>query len=835
MCMKFSHLAIFILIALPLIVSGQGKPVLGNNYNKYIREMESYYSTHPKGKGSGYKQYMRWRHKMDVKMGRDSIIRNFSVLDNAEMNRYKRRIKDSDRATHGDWEDLGPYDYTAFDSYSQGGLGRVNCIEFHPTDPNIFWVGTPAGGVWKTTNGGLNWQCITNHFVSLGVTEIAVNYLNPDIIYILTGDGDGGDSPSLGVLKTTDGGLTWQTTGLSFNESQNYLGYDLVLHPTIPSFMFVALQSNDENPTILYSNNSGDTWVPVLSGMTVWDIDFKPGNPSVIYAATSMGLYKSVTNGSSFIPSNTGLPAPGTFVRFEIAVSPSQPENLYAVFGGDHPAGTFGGLFKSTNSGASFVMQSNTPNILSPTNDGGGTKNQAGYDLDIIVDPVNDNIVFVGGINIWKSTNSGVSWNRETWWTRNEEPVNPYVHADMHCLRFRGARLYSCNDGGVYYTDDAGNSFTEISNGLGIMQFYDIAVHDGNYMGGTQDNGTNGTSVGNLEANHLLNGDGFGCTWHNSDHSIQFLSWQGGIYRRQFGTNLPIISENDAFWYTKLTMSTSNNHLFAIKNLNRLIRGYEITWPNNWGWYDSGTATYTSAIIKGYRQGVTDPNIMYVASDSVLLKSTSIFTLPTPPWSALPHPEPNLYYSGIEIDPNDAQKVWVICGGYQDGKKVYHSVDGGMTWTNISGSLPNIPLRSIVRDAGNKLYVGSEGGVFYKSSAASDWVYFSNGLPTVPVYNLKISGNYLYAGTYGRGIWRTEKFTPCETNLTLTPMNDTSDPFTPGTAYYTADNTITSTRILSGSLGTHNYYQAGQKIELLDGFWAKEGTVLNAKIGGCPD
>jgi photosystem II stability/assembly factor-like uncharacterized protein len=817
----------------------QKKPVLGNDYSLYTKQMDDFYKTNYKGKGSGYKQYMRWRYLMDTRVGTSGLLRNFDLMNNLELEKYKRKHMDNSRSVHGQWEDLGPTDYYVSDVYSGGGLGRINCMAFHPTNPDIFWAGSPVGGLWKTIDGGLNWQCITNNFASIGISDIAVDYTNPDVIYILTGDDDGADSNCIGILKTTDGGVTWKNTNFALNPIQNIFGRVLALHPSSPNILLVGLVDNSDvgNPTLLYTYDGGDHWVTLMSDITVFDIEFKPGSPNTVYAATQIGVFKSTVAGiPNFIISNSGLPA-SAFLRSELGVSPSQPENLYVLFGGTDPAGTFKGLYKSTDSGESFELKSNTPNILSNTMSGDGSDNQAGYDLTITVDPADDNKVFVGGINCWKSINGGTSWGRETWWTRNFAESDPYVHADFHCLYFRGSRLYAGNDGGIYYTDNFGHSWTEISKGLGIMQFYDIAIHDGKYMGGSQDNGTNEREIGNMQTHNIAGGDGFGCTWHNTDHSIQFLSTEDNLIRRQAESNLFIKEDFDQFWFTKLKMATDVDHLFAIQSYNELIRGHQNAFPHDWSWYYSGTQYLANGILKNYVQGIDIPNIMYVVSERRLLKTTSIYSLPSVTWDTLPTPDQNLYYTGIDIHPDDAQKIWIVCGDYLDGKKVYSSTDGGMTWTNISCSLPNIPMRCIIfqNTGSGNLYVGTEIGVFYKSLTMSDWVYFGNNLPAVPVFDLKISDGYIYAGTYGRGIWRSDLFSNCETNLTLTPANDTYSPYSPGTQNYTAQNTITTSRIYNGSLGTNIYHSAGQKVEFIEGFWAKDGTFINASTDGCPD
>lgn len=814
----------------------QKKPALGNDYSLYTTQMDEFYNNNFKGKGSGYKQYMRWKFLMDTRVGTSGKLRNFDLINNMELEKYRRKHDDNSRSVHGQWEDLGPHDYYVSDVYSGGGIGRINCMAFHPSDPNIFWAGSPVGGLWKTTDGGNTWQCITNNFASIGISDIAVNFNNPDIIYIMTGDGDDGDSNCIGILKTTDGGLTWRNTNFTVNTSETILGHVLAIHPSSPDTLLAGFVDNSsvDNPTLIYTYDGGDHWITLMSDITVWDIEFKPGSPNTIYTSTQNGVFKS--NGAdipNFLPSNSGLPSDG-FLRCELAVSASQPQNLYVVYGGDDPAGTFKGLFKSTDSGETFVMKSNTPNILSNTLSGDGSDNQAGYDLAITVDPADDNKVFVGGINCWKSTNGGTSWGRETWWTRNFAESDPYVHADFHCLYFRGSRLYAGNDGGIYYSDNFGHSWTEISSGLGIMQFYDIAIHDGTYMGGSQDNGTNEREIGNLQTHNIAGADGFGCTWHNSDHSIQYLSTQSDIIRRQFGSNINIESANDAYWFTKLKMSNSNDHLFAIKSTNTLFLGHEVIWPSTWEWVNTGIIS--DSIVKNYCQGIDNTNKMYVVTESRILRTDDISTLPAT-WITLPNPDTSLYYAGIDIHPADAQKIWIVCGDYLDGKKVYSSTDGGMTWTNISGTLPNVPMRCIIfqNTGSGNLYVGTEVGVFYKSLEMPDWVYFGNNLPAVMVLDLKISNGYIYAGTHGRGLWRSDLFSNCETNLTLTPANDTYNPYSPGTQHYSAEESITSSRIYNGSLGTQIYHSAGQKVEFVEGFWAKEGTYINAATTGCPD
>ncbi len=819
------------------------------NYNTYTRQMDEYYSNNDRGRGTGFKQYMRWRHEMDLKVGRNGLVQNFSKLNNdAFANTFaKIQKKGAKVQSNGLWEDLGPHDYYTSDSYSNSGLGRVNCMAFHPTNTNIFWAGTPAGGLWKTTNGGLNWTCISNQFASIGISDIAVNYLNPNIIYILTGDVDGGDSFSIGVLKTSDGGLTWKKTGLSFDASQAITGFALRMHPVDPNILLVGLQQPGIAPfaTCRISTDGANTWANKIFDIAVTDIEFKPGNPAIIYASTINGLMKSTNTGGTFTPAGAGLPSLG--VRTHIAISPSAPNNLYFIHAGVPAVNQFNGLYKSTNSGDNFNLQSNSPNIYGRHASGNDNQDQSGYDLGMVVDPTTDARVIVGSINCWKTDNSGSTWSRETWGDRSFGAVDPFVHNDFHNVYYNGGRLYAVTDGGIVYSLDQGNSWTEISAGLGNMQFYKIDVHNDSYIGGTQDNGCNGTTFGNMQTHNLLGGDGFGVAWHTGDRSIQFLSSQSGIIRRQFGTNLEIYNGSNAFWFTELSMSKSTpEHLWCI-NLSaptgtfagrNLMRGNQVSilaW--DWGWQNTNTAAFLTNGIRGYAQGTNNTEVMYVVSTNEIIRSANVNTIPST-WVVKTNPFPAGLISNVEVDPANANRVWVTYSGYNAGNKVFRSIDGGNTWTNVSGTLPNVPIRCLVYDSpgSDKIYLGTEIGVFYKSGTMPDWEYFSNNLPNVPVNDLKIMGTYLYAGTFGRGIWRSPINTACPPTLTLTPANETNlNIYAPGTQVHAASVSLTSTRVYPGSVGTNIYYHGGTLVDLKEGFEIKTDAYMEVKNKGCPE
>jgi len=789
-----------------------------DNYKTVINNIDQHFENAGKGRGSGYKQYMRWRYKMDVNIHPDQPIRNNQSISNREYKKLKNSAVSSNRETNGKWESLGPYA-----AAGSSGVGRINCLAFHPSDSNIMWAGAPNGGLWKTTDGGASWTMISNYFASLGISGIAVDYTNPNIIYILTGDGDGGDSFSIGVLKTTDGGINWNSTGLSFDLTSLVRGFFIKIHPTNPQNLMVGTIQG------LYTTlNGGSNWTQGLASNWVWDLEFKPGNPSIYYLATNSGVAK--VNGSILTFITSGMPT--SYERIALAVTAAAPNNVYALFGGDIATpGIFTGFYLSTTSGDSYNLQSTAPNILGWDN-GGDAGTQASYDLCIAVDATNASRIFIGGINAWTSLDSGLSWTRITHWAGSG---SPYVHADFHNMYYLNSTLFACNDGGVYKTNNNGSSWIDLSNDLNIMQFYHIDFYDNTWLGGTQDNGTHSANYGNLTSSELHGGDGFGCTWHNSDHSIQFMTSQSDIVRRQAGTNLFINQVANAFWFTELSMGTTTNHVFANSG-QVLLRGNQNVFPWDWSWPSTGSDVVLNDGIRGYQQGVNDPNVMYVVSGLEIVRTANIFSTPAS-WSVLTHPAPGTTLQNVTVDPANANRVWVVCSGLNAGYKVFKSETGGSSWINISGSLPNVQIRSIVYDTpgSDKIYIGTDLGVFFRNSTMSDWQYFSNNLPPANVSSLKIFGGFIYAGTFGRGIWRSPIYSSCPTNLSLTQVNDPGTIYNHGTQIHHASNVITNSRVISGNMGVEATYTAGNAIDFVEGFWAKTNTVVKAQIGSCPD
>ena len=797
--------------------------------------VEAYYRDKDKGRGSGYVHFMRWAHNVEPYAYPSGEIKNFQARIFSEYKAYQRKLEHLGRETHGKWFEQGPDSYVLGSGWN-GGNGRVNRVYFHPSNPSVFYICTPSGGLWRTQNAGVSWTCLTDGMPTLGVSGFAINYNNTNVMYLLTGDGDGNNSPSIGVLKSFDGGNTWVATDLNWAINWDYptmiRAFNLVMHPTNPEILYVAASNG-----IWKTSDGGQHW-QMKQGGVFFDIEFKPGDPAKMYATSTNYFWKSTNSGDNWVLD--GDPDfPTEFCRIEMAVSPDQPNSIYLLFGG-HVTGTgnghFSGVYRSVDEGAEFSLMSDAPNILGLSASGQDSTNQACYDLAIAVDPNNANTIYVGGINVWKSTNGGSSWSIISHWVEDNNTIG-YTHADIHDLRFNGSTLYCGSDGGIFRSTDGGANWTNLSSGLAIMQFYKIDVEGNIYSGGTQDNGCNQWTSATSTATHTIGADGFACLIDYTNTNIRYQSDQNNKYRSVNGgmsftsINVPGIS---GYWNSDWIMDPVEPERLYVAQRDI----WRTTSGGVSGWTDLNAGFTNNKNIESMAQGVSNRNRIY-ASDRLSIRTCGNVNSSSPDWSdisaGLPFAQAML--SDIVVDPLNAQRIWVSFYGFSNGNKVFYSPNGGTNWYNESGTLPNIPVNCIVYQAGTSdgLYIGTDIGVFYRNDGIGDWIYFPNGMPTVRVMDMDIEGGYLYAGTHGRGLWKSEMYTGCPSSYTLTPFNDPGNENFTGIQRYHAGSSITSSRIITGGIGTDVIYAAGSEITLTSGFHAKRNNLFVAKLEGCPE
>ena len=704
-------------------------------------------------KGLGIKQFERWRYYWQ---GRVDVNGNFPpeghVLN--EMENYRNSHSNFRYASGtGTWEQLGPIPLPANGTGQLNGSGRLNCIAFHPTNPNIIFVGAPAGGFWKSEDNGVTWAEYSNGLTRLGVSAIVIHPTNPNTIYIGTGDRDAGDAPGYGVWRSLDGGLTWAALNSGMgNRTVN----DLVIDPSNSNIMYAACS----NGYIYRTNNGGTSWSQSsFLGQNPKDIALHPTNSSIIYVGTggSSQFHRSSDSGVTFTQITSGLTTSGN--RLALAVSPNQPNWVYALIGG---GSGLVGVYRSTDGGLNFTTRTTTPNILGYATNG-GTGSQSWYDLVIVADPTNADVIYTGGVNIWKSTDGGATMNCASYWVGPSGGVDG-VHADQHALEFSPFtnNLYSGNDGGLYVTTDGAANWDDLSSGLAIAQLYKIGVSQtvqDLVINGHQDNGTSISRGTNFITE--IGGDGMECIIDPTDETYMYGALYYGDIRRSTngGTSFSAISGSvteGGAWVTPYKLDPNN--------ANTMFAGYANIWKNTA--VRTGT-TWTQISNFGGTNYITDlaiapsnSNVMYVsrAGTNRFFRTNDALGA-TPTWTNI---TANLPVAStpkdIEIDPANPAHLYIALGN-----DIYESTNSGNSWTNISGTLPNISLNTIVIDnasAVGAIYVGMDVGVYYRDNNMSDWSPYGTGLPNVEITELEIHYNNLecrstiYASTYGQGLWK---------------------------------------------------------------------------------
>jgi len=737
---------------------------------------EKYWSGRLDYKGNGWKVFKRWEYINESRVQPDGKLRAPTYVLN-EMEKYKETH--SVKSSNGNWSLVGPTALPSNATSQPNGLGRVNCVTFHPTNANVIYAGSPSGGIWKTADGGVSWSVLTSSLPSLGVSAILLHPTTENLILIGTGDRDAGDAPGIGVYKSTDGGSTWSISSTGMGSKTVGM---LIRHPADPNIILAATSGG-----IYKSTDGGSTWALKSSNSSHYkDIRFKPGTPSIVYASENGRFYRSTNTGDSWTQITSGVI---TGSRLVIGVSPNQPDWVYLL----QTSGPFAGLLKSTNSGQSFSTQSMTPNIMDYSCLGTGGSSQAWYDLCIAVDPGNADIIYTGGINIWKSVNGGVSWTINSHWVGAAwgETCAPSVHADIHSLDWSpvNGRLYTGNDGGVYYTIDGGVVWNDISSTLAIAQVYKIgqsATNQGLTINGYQDNGTSTNQSTSFTT--VIGGDGMECIIDYSNPSIRYGELYYGNIRRSTGSGYSSIAGNgvngineSGGWVTPYILHETNPATMFI--------GYKNVWRStNVNTSNPGSVSWTK-ISSGWTSNCTvleqspaNVDIIYlVASGS--LKRTDNANTTSPSWTSCTLPG-GATPSDLEAHPTDQNTLYATTN-----YSIYKSIDKGTSWNNISGTLPSTYLNTVVYDKNSNegLYVGSETGIYYKDASMSDWIAFNSGLPTVDVRELEIfydaanpGNNRLKAATYGRGLWESDLYSV----FTVSPLNQ-NVAYTAGVTYFT--------------------------------------------------
>jgi hypothetical protein len=717
-------------------------------FQEIVNAFENYWvDKDPTIKGSGYKPFKRWESLYQDYLNEDGTVMSKEQLWNAWSAVNQTRSAESDESN---WVSVGPLTHTNTGSWSSG-QGRVNAFAVDPSNASAWYAGAPAGGIWASKDSGNTWEPLADELPQIGVSGIAIDPNNSDIIYIATGDDDNNDSAAVGVLKTTDGGSTWNFTDLNLENSPDRLS-EIYIDPTDSQTVWVATSAG-----IFKTINGGDLWTNVRPG-NFEDIKLKPGDNQTIYGATDSQFHVTIDGGTTWQTITNGFP--GGFVRLVLDVTPANPDVVY-IFASDPGFGS-GKVFKSSDGGISFQETFNGgQNIFESP--------QAWFDMAFAVSDTNENEIYTGILNIWKSTNSGSSFSQVNQW--NNPTGASYTHADIHRLNFIDGRLFCGSDGGLYTSTDSGVNFTDHTSGLAIGQFYRISQAKNNsarISGGLQDNG--GYARNNEMWQNYYGADGMETATdpNNPDRIFGFIQNGGGLYISNSGGASLDASFNGpegGNWITPLQFS-KDDRLYAAYS-----RVYEFDFcSNSWQIKSPSFGQFIDRLI-------TDPNdedIMYVAINNQLYRSEdkgSSFDLLNSFGD---------FITGIEVNNGDSNLIYISLSGTNGDVFIGDLSSGSLELENITGSLPNIPklvIKHQGRHSDNPLFLGTGIGVWRYDDVLGDWEPFENGLPNVPVRDLEIGleDGKLTAATFGRGVWQTDIETqPIDTDLEITNLSTTT-------------------------------------------------------------
>lgn len=665
------------------------------------------------------------------------------------------------------WEFIGPVNVG----------GRVVDIEFNPQNPDIIYAGFATGGVFKSTDTGANWFPVFDDQAVLTVGDIAIDPLNPDIIYVGTGEANGGHNnfPGGGVFKSTDAGLNWSYLGLYETVS---IGRILV-HPANTNIIYLAAIGSYFSPNpqrgLYKSTNGGVTWnqsLFVSDSTGAIDIIMDPSNPDNMMAAMwervrrptsshlygpSSGIYKTTDGGNnwSLIPSGAGLPNPSAenVGRIGLTISQSNPEIVYALYTDGYDIIS---LFKSTDFGGSWT-DVDTDNELN-----GGTGGFSWYFGQVRVHPTNPDIVYVLDVSFMRSSNGGNNWTE-----------NYQTHVDHHALAFNPTdpdNLVLGNDGGINFSNDAGVNWGPHIQ-IPATQFYEIGLDANNslaYYGGTQDNGTNRTLDGGLNNwQHIYGGDGFYVIVDFNNSNIIYAESQFGNLGKStnggnnfFDATNGINSGEPTNWDTPVVMDPNNSTVlyYGTNYLYRTTNG-----AGSWSKVSPELTDYSGGrlgTITTIAVAPSNSDVIYVGTDD-----SHIWVSPdnAANWIEISDGLPIRWVTRVAVDPTNENIVYATFNGlkWKDPQPhVFRSTDMGATWSDISGNLPDAPVNAFAVDNLNpqKIYLGSDVGMYFSFNSGQSWYVLGEGLPVLPVGDIEIhaSTNELVAGTYGRSMYKID-------------------------------------------------------------------------------
>ena len=661
--------------------------------------------------------------------------------------------------------------------------GRARGIIIDPDDPtaSTWFIAAVGGGVWKTADSGTTWVELTKDKGSLSASYMAMAPSNHNVIYLGTGEGFGNLDAlgGQGIWKSTDRGVSWSqlvsTTSSSFGIINR-----IIVDPTNENILLAATNSG-----IWKSLDGGQNWGSnkyPTSGRVHQIINVPGDFTKMIASVSGIGIIKSTDSGESWSLKSSGL----TKGRIELAIAESNTNVLYAsaYMGYNTPSE----IYISRDQGVNWIQC---------TGDSGFLGGQGWYDNAIVVDPYDETTFFVAGVHMYKIQCNADNTLNVKMLTNNygsDPSLHKGTHVDNHYFEVmklnessQTFRLVGTNDGGMCFTDDEGETFTQPNAGFITAQFYGVDKANGKelYIGGMQDNSCYLSPLGSTATSkwkYAFGGDGFDVIWNYSDENkVMLTSQYNYIGVTHSGINSIVDDVRDEYWIaevdkgsddapflTKLTQSKQYPELVLTYGKNGVWRTEDFgkTWnninmPDDYAYIIDGDDGYFIPTIINI--SLVDPSVVWTGSS--VHSNYSMYVSKDFGKTFNPVNSSNLvssYISGFATHPTDVNTAYALFSAA--GKaKVLKTTDLGQNWVDISGfsggvsnnGFPDVAVFDllVVPNSSGKIWVGTEIGIFETTDNAVSWHLLENGLPPVSVYDLIVVNDQVVVGTHGRGVW----------------------------------------------------------------------------------
>ncbi len=713
-------------------------------------------------------------------------------------------------------------DLRAWDWIGPGNVGgRTRAIVVDPSNPSTMYAAGVAGGVWKSLDAGGSWSPADDMLDNLAVSALAIDPVDPNVLYAGTGEGyylSNVFVRGMGVFKSVDAGATWsQLAGTVSGVPDGAFDYvnKVRISPNDRDRIYAATRTG-----VWCSLDGGATWSVVLgnpayvpgpyesNGSLVGCTDLVvrgDRDPDVLFAAFGSvqadGLFRSLDGGDTWVtysvPANQG--------RMTLALAPGDNDVLYVLMADNGSGGALGqlvNLYRSGDGGNTFTGQVDLGSLAGPWLLSNLTLatgcldypvySQGWYDNIVAVDPVDADVVWVGGIDLFRSDDAGVNFGIASYWFLEQvAPGAPqYVHADQHEIVFHphydGAgnqTMYVGNDGGIFRTDNARAAtsledcplpgtlplpqiaWQSLNSNYGVTQFYhgDAGRNVDLFVGGAQDNGTNrARSASSINAwDTIFGGDGGYVAIDPTDPDTMYVEFQDfpSIQKSVDGGDTFVeatngITDTEALFITPFAMNPADPQT--------LWTGGRRPWRTQDGaasWQVAGPDLPGPDRISAIAVAPSRSDVVYLGFTNGFVARTTNGTSPAPTWQVFTQGLVGAFVSSVAVDPYDPDTAYATYSTF-GVPHVLRTTNGGQSWLALDGSgqggLPDLPAHWIaVRPCDpQQLYVGTELGLFASDDGGATWVPANPGLPLTVVESLDFRDpDRLVAFTHGRGAY----------------------------------------------------------------------------------